>query len=143
MMHKPIVLHQVYKLPLARLYELLSQPSHLEAWFSPSADVEVKVLQHEFHTDGAYCLQYTDPVDGVVLVAGKFVQIEAPHLISFTWEWQLEDVHARIPTLVTWLLKEKGENTELTVIHESIPDADFFARHQAGWLGALHRLEQL
>lgn len=139
-MHEPIVLHQRFGISCARLFELLSTPAHMEAWFSPADDIPVKVLQHAFEVSGTYALQYTQPDGSPVVVAGKFVQIEEPSIISFTWEWQQGDEHASIPTLVTWLLKEQNGGCELTVIHERLPDQDYFARHQNGWLGALQRL---
>jgi uncharacterized protein YndB with AHSA1/START domain len=142
-MHEPLVLRQQYKLSRPRLYALLSTPLHMEAWFSPSDDIPVKVLQHDFRVGGEYKLQYAEPGGGHVIVAGKFVQIEAPRLISFTWEWQQGDIHTAIPTVVTWLLNENDTGTEFTVLHERMPDKDYFERHKGGWLGALQRLQDL
>lgn len=142
-MQEPIALHQRFGISCTRLFELLSTPSHLEAWFSPADDIPVTVLQHEFKVNGSYQLRYTQPDGSHVEVAGKFIQIEPPTLICFTWEWQQGDEHAAIPTLVTWLLKEREQGCELTVLHERLPDQDYFARHQSGWLGALQRLRTL
>ena len=139
-MQEPIVLRQQFSITCAQLFGLLSTPVQMEAWFSPADEIAVKVLQHEFRVNGSYQLRYSQPDGSFVVVAGKFIQIDEPGLICFTWEWQQGDEHAAIPTLVTWLIKPCGQGSELTVIHEQLPDRDFFVRHQNGWMGALQRL---
>ena len=141
-MHEPIVLHQKFSISCVELFELLSTPEHMEAWFSPAEEIPIKVFQHEFKVNVCYQLRYTQPDGSYAVVSGKFLQIEFPRLICFTWEWQQGDAHAAIPTVVTWHLKIQGGGSELTVIHEQLPDQNYFMRHQNGWLGALMRLDK-
>ena len=142
-MENTLIVRQHFDISTARLFQLLSQPMYLEQWFSPSPDIEVNVMEHEFQLGGKYRLQYTQPDGSVVVVCGEFTEIEPGSRISFTWTWQKPDVHADIPTLVTWVLVAKNLGTELTVLHQKIPDSEFHQRHKLGWLGAMDRLSHI
>lgn len=71
---------------------------------------------------------------------GEYREIDRPRRLVFTWEW---DATSGPTTLVTILLSPVGtDRTELTLIHEYLPDEEIAARYRGGWEPALAKLEE-
>lgn len=62
--------------------------------------------------------------------------IRPPERISFTWVSH----NAVDGSLVTIELRDRGEETELTLTHERLPSAESAARHESGWTSILENL---
>jgi uncharacterized protein YndB with AHSA1/START domain len=58
--------------------------------------------------------------------------------LVFTWEWPGMPERE---SLVTFLLRPVEDGTELTLIHEQLPDESARKSHEAGWRGLLDTLE--
>lgn len=142
-MEEDLILRQQFSISKPRLFSLLSTPAYMEQWLSPAKEISLKVTLHEFKDGGKYQLNYTTPDGNSIIAEGIFIQIDPSDIISFTWEWLPPDVHAGIPTIVTWRLIEKGKNTELTIIHGKIQDKSFYERHKEGWQGSINQLMNL
>lgn len=59
----------------------------------------------------------------------------------FTFAWQGDPTEEQ--TLVTLLLQEAEQGTELTLTHEGFDDPAVAANHRAGWLDCIERLAAL
>lgn len=138
----PLIVSTVFSISASRLFKLLSTPDYLEQWLSPHESIKVNVIKHDFTIGGYYQLEYTLPDKKHSELRGKFIQIDKPNLISFSWVWQKPDIHSDIESIVTWQLQEVDDETRLTVIHEG-PNKEFYDRHQAGWNGTLDRLSKV
>lgn len=140
-MSELIELRHSFAIAKQKLFTLLSTPSHMEQWFSPDPSIVVKVIKHEFKKAGLYHLQYSQPDGSQQNVQGRFLQIDPPDTICFSWQWLAPDSHAGSETLVTWSLSEHDKGTELLVVHERLPDTEYLQRHHAGWLATIKRLQ--
>lgn len=136
-----IELRHSFAISKQKLFTLLSTPHYMEQWFSPDETIAVKVVNHDFKKHGLYHLQYTQADGSQQNVHGQFLQIDPPDTICFSWQWLAPDSYGDSETLVTWSLSEQKNNTELLVVHERLPDAEYLQRHHAGWLGTLDRLQ--
>lgn len=141
-MTREVILKQSYELDAERLFALLSTPAALEQWLSPSDDIPMRVVEHQFEVGGQYRFHYHQPDGERLVVEGEFTEITPPTHISFTWQWLEPDRHAARPTLVSWILSATGASTELTVVHSQMPDDNFAERHQQGWQATLMRLQR-
>ncbi|OIU68747.1 SRPBCC family protein [Rossellomorea aquimaris] len=86
-----------------KVWEAVSTSDGISAWFMPN-DFE-PVVGHEFHIQSPFG---PSPC--------KVLEIDEPNKLSFTWDtdgWT-----------VTFLLKELGDKTEFTVVHEGWKEAD-------------------
>ena len=72
---------------------------------------------------------------------GEFKELDPPERLAFTWTWEPPDPHAGIETLVTVVLMEVGDETEVLVSHDRFPTHDSRDRHDAGWTTTLDRLQ--
>lgn len=66
---------------------------------------------------------------------GEYLEIKPPEKLVFTW-----NSHAIEKTRVTIELREQGESTELTLIHEFFPTEELRAAHDGGWNSCLANL---
>jgi uncharacterized protein YndB with AHSA1/START domain len=128
-----------YAASASRVYEAFTDRELLAKWFSPSADVELEVLDFDLRVGGGYRFgfRYDSKYD---VVSGVFKEITSPTRLAYTWTWEPLDPHAGIETLVTVELSDLGDECEVTVLHERFPDRETRERHDVGWAGALDRL---
>jgi uncharacterized protein YndB with AHSA1/START domain len=87
-------------------------------------------------------------VDGLFYVAvkhegrtwphyGRFVQIERPHRVEYTW---MSEGTQGVESVVTVTFEPLGEQTEVTLRHSGVPDDEMGRRHQDGWAWVLSKL---
>jgi len=132
-----------YAMSPARLYELLTEPAHLERWFSPAPEVKMTVLKHNAKIGGLYEFSYQMPNGEHHIVVGEYCALSPPNLIAFTWGWTAPDPDAGTSTLVTMTLTEAEGGTKLSVLHEKLHKGEMADRHNAGWAGTLDQLDNL
>lgn len=73
-------------------------------------------------------------------VSGKYLEVDPPHRLVFTW---LADSTAGKASQVTVTLRPDGETTEMTIVHERIPDQRFGESAGPAWTNVLDKLEQV
>lgn len=138
-----IILKRQFRHHRADVFAAFSSATALEKWMAPSADIKMRVTDFTFRPGGSFIYEYVMPDGSEAVVAGRFVRIENPDLLSFTWTWQKPDPHAGIESRVTVELHEHGDGTQLVITHTKLdsPDSpDMPERHNEGWEGALERL---
>jgi len=136
-----VVVRRRYRASREAVFRAFTDPDVLARWFGPSADYRTEVLQLEARAGGRYRIRFHFPEGGFTVVAGSFREVSAPERLVYTWGWEEPDPDAGKETLVTVALAETGDATEVTVTHERFADAEARERHDAGWNGALDRLE--
>ena len=60
---------------------------------------------------------------------GVFKVVEPLQRLVYSWEWNRD---GRVST-VTVLFQDKGDQTEVTVIHEGLLDRESWQNHATGW----------
>ncbi|TGN04130.1 SRPBCC family protein [Leptospira dzoumogneensis] len=103
--------------------------------------------------------KFLDP-NGELLVIGKILKCEKPHILSYTWELPPTfksippELKARLdkskePTRVTYSLKQMKDLTRLTLLHEDLLPEDFienpdtFVGLNNGWPAIFSSLKSL
>ena len=124
-----------------QVFRALTDPEMLPRWFSPSEDIGTEILQHDFRVGGSYRFGFLFPDGERNIVAGVFREIVSPKRLVFTWTWEPPDPHAGVETLVTIVLREDEDSTEIVVTHDRFPRHELRDRHDAGWQATLDRLE--
>ncbi len=124
-----------------RVFRAFTEPGRLARWFSPGPEIGTEVLALDLRKGGAYRLRFRMPGGEAPVVTGRYLEIEPPARLVFTWTWEAPDPHAGTETRVTVELVRRGEGTEVTVTHDAFPDEPTRARHEDGWRGTLARLE--
>jgi len=118
-----------FNAPIQKVWDAVSTSESMSAWFMPN---DFKAEEgHEFHIQSPF-----GPSPCKVLV------IDEPHKLSFSWDtdgW-----------VVTFLLEEKGDQTEFTLIHSGWKEEhaivgkanqkaqDVRDRMNGGWVGIVN-----
>ncbi len=127
----------------AQVFRAFTDPEMLPRWFSPSADIGTEILAHDFRVGGRYRFGFRFPDGERNTVVGMFREIASPERLVFTWTWEPPDPHAGVETLVTVILREEDDGTEIVVTHDRFPHNEIRDRHDVGWQTTLDRLETL
>jgi uncharacterized protein YndB with AHSA1/START domain len=69
---------------------------------------------------------------------GIYREVVPDRKLVFTWEWPGMPERE---SLVTFLLEPFNDGTELTLIHEYLPDEAARKSHEQGWQGLLDKLQ--
>ncbi|MBH0157292.1 SRPBCC domain-containing protein [Fictibacillus sp. 5RED26] len=118
-----------FNAPIQKVWDAVSTSEGMSAWFMPN---DFKAEEgHEFHIQSPFG---PSPC--------KVILIDEPHKLSFAWDtdgW-----------VVTFLLEEKGDQTEFTLIHSGWKEVDAIVgkanqkaqdvrdRMNGGWVGIVN-----
>lgn len=96
-------------------------------------------------TEGTFAFEpggaYRTTVTGEHRAAGRFLAVEAPRRIVFTWGWESGGTPvAPGSSTVEVTLEPDGEDTLLRLVHTGLPSPEACAGHSEGWHHYLDRL---
>lgn len=131
--------------PPADLFPYFTDPAHYVQWMGSEAKLEPV-------PGGIYRIRMPDGFEA----AGKFVHVDQPHRVIFSWGFANDDAAQRTKhkrgeatsgsamppgsTLVTVTLDSEGDGTRLTLRHEDLPSPELREGHQVAWNTYLPRL---
>jgi uncharacterized protein YndB with AHSA1/START domain len=70
---------------------------------------------------------------------GRFLQIERPRVIEYTWMYEGTK---GAESIVTVTMETRGDQTEVTLRHSGVPDDEMGRKHKDGWTWVLSMLEE-
>jgi uncharacterized protein YndB with AHSA1/START domain len=77
---------------------------------------------------------------GGVEAAGRFVEIDPPRRVVFTWGWTHEQSVPPGSTKVVVTFEEEDGGTKVVLRHHDLPSDEQFEHHRKGWELYLDRL---
>ncbi len=127
MVAEPIRASVVVDAEPAEVYEYFTVAEAMMLWMGQSSSLD-PVPGGEFAVD----------VNGVA-VRGRYVALEPPNRLVFTWGFIGSDVLPPETSTVEVLLRPEGGGTRVEIVHRDLPQAES-SKHAPGWR---HFLEQL
>jgi uncharacterized protein YndB with AHSA1/START domain len=121
--------------PAQTLFEAWLDPESVAAWMRPFDTVRTDA-QTDAVVGGSYRIVMHQPDGEVVEHVGKYLEIDPPRRLVFTWA---SPATQRKDTLVTIEFIESDGATEISLTHEQLPEFMTQA-HTGGWTSALERL---
>ena len=119
-----------------RLFAAWTEPEQLKKWWGPESVTCIEA-EVDLRVGGRYRIgnQFAD--GSVVWISGRFLMIDAPRKLVYSWQVGTNSYEE----LVTVSFNPAGDgNTEVTVMHERIPDKTARDSHQQGWFGCFSKL---
>ena len=131
-----LVVSRIIHAPAERLFKAWTEPEQLRQWWGPES-VTCMEAEVDLRVGGRYRIgnQFSDGT--VVWISGTFELIDAPHRLVYTWRIGTDPAEERVT--VSFRATTDGQ-TEVTVVHERIPDKGTRDRHEEGWFGCLKKL---
>ncbi len=123
----------------ARVFEAWTRPELMARWFFPGSDWTVSVSS-DLRVGGRYELLMREASGAEHRQFGEYREIVPVSRLVFTWSCPELSV---VDSVVTVVLAERGEQTELSLVHELPPDPKMRRGHEEGWTGCLGNLEKL
>jgi uncharacterized protein YndB with AHSA1/START domain len=128
-----------------RVFEAWTKPEVLAKWFGP-ADMVSEEVSVDLRVGGAHriamkrCAPGREGAPDVAVATGVYREIVPPEKVSFSWKgnWNPGE-----ETLVTVLLKDVADGTEVTLVHERFGSTESMSGHEHGWVGSMAKLAAL
>jgi glutathione S-transferase len=124
------------------VFGAISQAEHMQHWMCP-AGFSVPSAQADAREGGRYRVEMLSPEGQRFVVGGRYLVIERPARLAFTWTWEPPHSMANVETIVTIQLIQQGDETILTMTHTGLPNETERAEHEQGWTGAYVSLEKV
>jgi uncharacterized protein YndB with AHSA1/START domain len=75
-----------------------------------------------------------DPSGAVRTVGGRYIEVEPPRRLVYTWAWESHGAEGNAPTLVTVEFHEPSPGeTRVVLTHSGFPDGHRRDQHREGW----------
>ena len=120
----------------ARVYAAITQPELMVQWWGPDAGPTLSA-EADVRPGGRFSIVFRLQNGEVHNPTGMYQEVVPERKLVFTWEWAGRPERE---SLVTFLLTPIAGGTELTLIHEQLPDEQARTSHEAGWSGLLDKL---
>lgn len=124
------------KAPRAKVWAAITQPEQMVQWWGPDAGPTLKA-EADVRSGGRFAVTFRLLNGEEHTPTGAYREVVPNERLVFTWEWA---GHPERESLVTFQLVSIDGGTELTLIHERLPDEDARRSHEDGWLGWLGNL---
>lgn len=137
-------LQRVFDAPIEQVFLAWTQAEVIASWFGPegfkvqSADIDLRI-------GGKYSI-VIKPSDGPEIHHyGRYVEINSPNRLVFTWVLENQacegSENLSAETLVTIELKPLDGSTQLTLLHERLPNKQAYDGHKYGWNSSFNCLQ--
>jgi uncharacterized protein YndB with AHSA1/START domain len=135
-------MRRVLSAPLAAVFRALSEPQELTKWFGPDG-FTIPDAESDLRAGGRYRIAMQPPVGDLLYLAGEFLEVDPPDLLSYTFRWEDPDPEDR-ETVVRLSLRSLGDSsTELVFTQGDFRTERRRTLHEEGWTQSLDKLENL
>ena len=124
------------KAPPAKVYAAITQPELMMQWWGPDGGPTLSA-EADVRPGGRFSIVFRLLNGDEHNPTGVYQEVVPDKKLVFTWEWRGMPERE---SLVTFLLKPIDGGTELTLIHEKLPDEEARTSHEKGWRGLLDKL---
>jgi len=131
----------VVEAPRERVFDLLTMPDELVKWWGPRGFTTPEA-EVDLSAGGDYRFTMQPPEGAAFHLSGRFLAIEPPSLLRYTFVWE-EPVPDDRETVVVLSLRAVGDTTELSLSHGDFATEERLALHRGGWTDALAKLRAL
>jgi uncharacterized protein YndB with AHSA1/START domain len=123
----------------AIVFDALTTPEGIPIWWGPDHG-PVLSAECDARAGGMFRVRFR-MVDGLEYEShGEFLEATPPLSFRMTWRWS-EGMPDFGVSMIEARLRQIDGGTELTFTHAQLPNAETAASHEAGWIGALAKLE--
>lgn len=129
---------RTFAAPPARVFAAWTRAEALRQWLSP-VGYTTPEAEVDLREGGAWRVAMQRPEGDTVSVGGRYLAIEPPERLEFTWRWEGSDAEE---TRVTVTFRPIEGGTEVVIHHAQFADAEVRDQHREGWHGCLASLDQ-
>jgi uncharacterized protein YndB with AHSA1/START domain len=121
------------------VFDAVTSAEGIAQWWGPDAG-PVLVAEADVRVGGRYRVRFRMLDGSEHESSGAFLELVKPELAVLSWCWK-GGVEGPGESRLEMRLRPIAEGTELTLIHSLLHDQETRRGHEAGWAGALDKLE--
>lgn len=128
-----IVTSVVINASAAKVFAALTEPEQLMQWWGDDAVYRSTSIEGDLRVGGTWRTTGTSADGEAFAVSGRYLIVEPPHLLEYTWNHEWGGGPAHPETVVRYELDERDGVTHLRLTHSGFVDPADKADHEAGW----------
>lgn len=137
-----LVLERLLPASPERVFDAWVNPETLVKWWGPEGFVTPEASL-DVSEDGKWRTVMQAPNGDRHIVSGRYLKIDRPGLLRFSWAWEDADGNRGAESEVELTFRAAGSGTQLQLTHRKIATADSRDSHRDGWQSSLNDLEKL
>ncbi len=127
--------------PVERVFRAWSDPRDLERWAWGSLGHEVRA-EVDLRVGGSFRIETTQPGKDTSSFSGIYEEVVPGRRLVYTLHWDVPMGYDAPDERVTVDFADRGAQTDVTFLHEGVPEQIARDTHETGWadtFGALDR----
>lgn len=128
-----------FNAPLEKLWDIWTEPQLILKWFGSDPDGKGINATMNVQPGGSYEISFQDSNGTEHTCTGKYLVVEKPNHLSFTWEWKNEP---GVISTVTVSLSSMNNSTFMIFDHKDLGTASAH-NYLKGWKETFGKLEKL
>jgi uncharacterized protein YndB with AHSA1/START domain len=134
-----VTLKRKLSAPAEKVFAAWTDPEKIVRWFGPKETKDGSVrAEMDVRKGGKYRISFNTLDGDYHQVGGTYLEVVPNEKLVFSWAWHSTPERE---SRVTVTLKQDGDTTMLTLLHERFFDEKARAGHERGWTGTLEKLE--
>jgi uncharacterized protein YndB with AHSA1/START domain len=129
-----------FNAPVERVYDAWTTPGLLEQWAWGSLGCDVRA-ELQLRVGGTYSISTVRPDQETFTFHGTYVEVVPHEKLVYTLHWDAPMGYETPEERVTVEFAGKGDVTEVTFVHEGVPDLEARREHEKGWSNTFDALE--
>jgi len=126
--------------PPERIFKALTDPAELAKWWGPSGFTTPEI-ELDLSVGSGYRFGMQPPDGALFHLAGKFLEIDPPSKLAYTFRWEEPDPDDR-ETVVRLSLSVAADKTGLSLSQSWFATEARLVLHQHGWSDSFQRLSK-
>lgn len=133
--------------PVERVWEAIADQEQVSRWFAPGTRA-CRMDAWDFREGGSFSVAFVPTEDdgfgGPSPASGTFQGIVPEKELVMSWNWDFGEEDVREPeSRIIFRLRPASGGTELTFVHEDLPNRESVGDHLGGWMSTLPKLAGL
>ena len=135
----PLVARRVVQATCEKAFAAWTSPAQITRWWGP-AGATCPEAHVDLRAGGEYRIANRFPDGRVVWIRGRFLTIEPPHRLVYTWRVEGNPMQLADELVTVSFEPRTPGATEIVVVHERIANEDQRRSHEHGWAACMDGL---
>ena len=133
---------RVFPATRQRTFHAWTDPTELKKWWRVGKEFVLTVAEIDLRVGGGFRIGVESPSGKIHMVRGRFLEVIPPVRLVYTWI--AEDPNLKqMETLVTVEFLERGDGTEISMLHEKLKEGGLRESTRVGWASVIDGLATL
>jgi uncharacterized protein YndB with AHSA1/START domain len=130
-------LQRSYAASPEEVFDAWTSPEVLRRWWAVHPEGSTPVAEVDLRVGGRYRLSMEGPDGERHTVIGEYQEVERPHRLVYSWQWELDGGEPGHLSTVTVEFRPAGDRTAVVLEHTGLPDSASRDRHAQGWAACM------